>query len=315
MDTAFSNVKRRFDHNSFLAAQKKSALKNKIFEQYPDLAQVEKAIQKSGFALTKNVISGHGDKKILQDEFDTLLAKRKMLLSKYHLQEDYLNQVYACPHCKDTGFLEEGMPCRCFQKALQKERMALSGLSLSAPEPPFDLQVFSKEIYEDEPLCAFENMSTILADLKNYLKHLDTTDKGILLLGHTGTGKSFLLRHLGRSLVDSGKEVYYLSAFSLLDRLSEKRFQKNQGSAFDFSLKDAEILIIDDLGTEIVSDYSRAEFLNLLDYRINRGLKTFLASNLSLSDIEDTYQSRFTSRLLRYFLLYKCLGRDLRTQI
>lgn len=318
MTTAFSNAKRILEQRRLHAEHQRKILKNQIFDAYPPLKEVEEEIQKTSLSIVKNIFQDQSDSQILKDALETLVAKRKMLLSQYSLPENYLDTVYQCTVCLDKGVLEDGTHCSCFLTELRKERSVTSGLEPfmnTSGFDHFDLSRFSSSPYGEEPKSAKENMQSILQQCKDYLSRLEQEKKGLLFLGGTGTGKSFLLQSLGKALISKDKDVLYLSAFELVDTLHEFRFSRNHDAESFSPFRNCDILIIDDLGAEIVSEYSKSELLNLLDYRINHNRKVFLSSNLSLSEIGGQYGSRFTSRLLNQFYIYKCLGQDLRTEL
>jgi len=319
MSTAFSNTKRKFERKRLSAEHKKKLLKKQIYSKYPELEKIENELQTNAIKLAKNMFLDKESRNLhAQDAFDTLLAKRKMLLNEYNLNEHYLDSVYDCTICNDKGILDNGSLCKCFLYDLQIERAKHSGLEPFLENDCFDnfnLNLFSKEPYSNENKSSYDNMKELLSICTKYTNNFRNENKGMLLLGNTGTGKSFLLHSIGRALIENNTEVLYYSAFDLVDQISQFRFSRNHDESSMLPFKNTSALIIDDLGAEIISDYSKAELLNLLDYRMNHNKNTLFSSNLSLSEISNQYGSRFTSRLLKHFYIYKCLGADLRTKL
>ena len=139
--------------------------------------------------------------------------------------------------------------------------------------------------------------------------------KSIFLYGPAGTGKTFLMNCISRELIDAQHTVVYLTAADLFDlfyRDSAQRGMDQAAQAAVSGLMKAELLLIDDLGTEFSSDFTVSRLFAVISNRLSAGLSTIISTNLSLNQISAVYGERLASRILGEYLLLPFYGRDLR---
>ena len=144
----------------------------------------------------------------------------------------------------------------------------------------------------------------------SFLKNFETSDENLLFYGSSGTGKTFLSHCITKELIDKGSFVVYRTAEELIRALKDIRFNNN--SALEELLIDCDLLIIDDLGTEQLSDFNKAELFNLLNTKLLKQKKMVVSTNLSLESLLKTYAERITSRLFGNFTACKFFGDDIR---
>ena len=152
----------------------------------------------------------------------------------------------------------------------------------------------------------------------------DSENPYLLLYGESGRGKTFLSHCIARELMNSAHSVMYYSAKELFDRLADLRFRSvaadRQGAADPVSSFDPEylltsdLLIIDDLGTELPNDFTKSEFFGMLNGRLSAGKGIIISTNLSPQELSDIYSPRIMSRILENFQLLNLFGRDIRIQ-
>ena len=140
----------------------------------------------------------------------------------------------------------------------------------------------------------------------------------LLLYGPTGLGKTFLSHAIAAELMAAGKSVVYETAFGLVRIFEEKTFNRDASDevkmAYD-SLFKADLLIIDDLGTEMVNSFTNAQFFNILNTRLIEGKKTIISTNLSPREISSVYGDRVFSRVFDKFVPMEFIGEDLRWEV
>ena len=153
---------------------------------------------------------------------------------------------------------------------------------------------------------------------KEFTVKFDEEFSNILLYGDTGTGKTFLTNCIARELLNSTHSVIYLTAIELFDKLSKKDFNKDYGKTDTYDEFDAEyltecdLLIIDDLGTEMCNSYTASKLFYIINERLLRKKSVIISTNLSLRDIMDTYSERVFSRITSAYRFIKLFGDDIR---
>lgn len=236
--------------------------------------------------------------------------KKRLLLTAAGFPADYLEMHYTCPYCNDTGFVGREK-CRCLKQriidALYRRYPAFSRLR----EENFN--TFSFEYFSGSSL---EEMKVIHAAALDFVNKFANTYENMLFYGNVGCGKTFLTNCIAGALLDKGFSVVYLSAFQLFDILNAHTFRSRDNTAASedlyTNLFSCELLIIDDLGTEILSSAVSSELFQLLNSRDISQLSTIISSNLSLQKLRDNYSERSMSRILGNYKLYKFEGNDIR---
>ncbi len=297
-----------------LIKERKLELEAKI----PELSALDKEIASLSFGIFKKAADGFSpDEAVreIREKSASLTKKRDELIKDAGYSENYLNPPYDCPICKDEGFIDNTY-CHCFQKKLLEETLAeanLSSLSGNTFEA-FSLDWYSKEA-EGGKLSPRDNMKKILADCIKFSENFKTTDDNLLFMGPSGLGKTFLSSCIANYLIKKGEDVIYQSAgavFSLLDRL---KFGKSASEEDNFAMQrimDSDLLILDDLGTEFITEFSISELFKILNTRILNGKKTIISTNLSLADLKRVYSERILSRIIGHFVIFNFYGKDIR---
>lgn len=255
-------------------------------------------------------------------------AQKRSLLSQYGFPEDYLDPVWQCPDCHDTGFVGQKQ-CHCFRQAVVNLFYTQSGLADVLQRENFE--TFSLDWYPEDLISPATGMSSrksmehVLSVCQDFAMRYDSQQRPYLLLyGESGRGKTFLSHCIARELMNSAHSVMYYSAKELFDRLADLRFRSGaadrQGAADSVSSFDPEylltsdLLIIDDLGTELPNDFTKSEFFGMLNGRLSAGKGIIISTNLSPQELSDIYSPRIMSRILENFQLLNLFGRDIRIQ-
>lgn len=266
-------------------------------------------------------------RQLLQDT-DTLSAtresihslmddKRNLLLSNGY-PEDYLNELYDCEDCKDTGYIN-GRKCHCFRQAeinLLYQQSNLQAILESENFSTFQLEYYSKNLIDE----ATGTNSFLLAQSAydaclQFTRNFDYNFENILLYGSVGVGKTFLTHCVAKALLESGHSVIYFTAHQLFDTLAEQTFDTQSADAVPEAYQhilDCDLLIIDDLGTELANSFSTSQLFLCMNERFLRKKSTMISTNLSLEKISETYSERTFSRLSGNYKLVKLIGEDIR---
>ena len=159
-------------------------------------------------------------------------------------------------------------------------------------------------------------MEQIVAQCRNFIDNFGTSKleiKNLLIYGKTGVGKTFLTHCIAKELIDKTFSVIYLSSIDFFTILSKAEFSNDTESKIQRQyFNDCDLLIIDDLGTEIKSSFISSAFFNIINERQSADKSTIISSNLGVSDLMERYSERIASRLAGNYMFLKVIGDDLR---
>ena len=250
----------------------------------------------------------------LHDQLKELAVKRAKLLTDAGFPADYLDPIYLCRECEDTGYVltPEGtrQKCRCFRQKELSVRYTQSNLQDLIRRENFS--TLSYEYYQGEDLQHFKAAVELS---KNFVKNFNQVYRNLFFYGTVGTGKSFLSGCIANELLQAGASVIYFSAFGLFERLARYSFdarEKDTLHAFYEDLYGCDLLIIDDLGTEITNSFVTSQLFSCLNERWLRRRPVIISTNLSLEELRDRYSDRIFSRITSGFSLCKLTGPDIR---
>ena len=263
----------------------------------------------------ENAIAG------LREKNEQLLAQRKQLLRAAGYPEDYTELRYECPTCSDTGYLDNGAMCHCMREKLLAAAYASSGLGALLATQSFDN--FDTDYFKSDDKT-YRTMSTVLATMKRYaeefsVEHADHMPAGgnLLLVGGTGLGKTHLSTAVAKTLLDRGFDVLYTGATALVASFEQARFGSSAGAPDTDDTQryfDCDLLIIDDLGTEVSNQFTVSSLYNVINTRLNLHRPTIISTNLLQDELRRRYWDRITSRLFGEYQILLFLGTDVRAQ-
>lgn len=245
----------------------------------------------------------------LKEKLHTLAADRARLLVANGYPEDFLQPVYDCPDCKDTGYVN-GQKCHCFRQAEISLLYEQSNLKQMLKKENFDTLSYS--CFEGEALTAYRQS---VEKCKNFAANFKTCYQNLFFYGTVGTGKTFLSNCIARECIEKGCSVIYFSASNLFELLSRNAYNyKNQEemSSLCSDLYTCDLLVIDDLGTETATAFTLSHFFTCLNERLLRRKSIIISTNLSLEDCRNRYQDRIFSRITSNFDFCKLTGPDIR---
>jgi DNA replication protein DnaC len=252
----------------------------------------------------------------LKEKMDQLTKKRTALLISLDYPDNYLEPIYTCPDCQDTGYIGN-QKCHCFKKAAIEMLYTTSNLKEILEAENF--QYYTYRYYSDE----FKDVSTGLTALsaakraysqaKNFVDTFDCEFNNLLIYGDTGVGKTFISNCIARELIDTSHSVIYFSAFQLFQALAKSTFEANvEYDEMTEYILDCDLLIIDDLGTELTNSFVSSQLFLCVNERILRRRSTIISTNLSIDKIVNTYSERTFSRISSNYTMLKLIGDDIR---
>lgn len=282
----------------------------------PELSTLRKKLSASGAKLSSILISGGDIAKKLQqiaDENISVSRQIKELLVKNGYSPDYLEPIYSCTKCNDTGIYENER-CSCFLNDVKKfqcaDLNASSAMNLCSFDT-FELSFYSSKA-DSDGVVPHDRMEKIFNYCTEYARDFHLPVGGILMLGGTGLGKTHLSLAIGREVINNGYSVIYGSAPDLFNQIEKEHFSSHDEDNDTLQLlKECDLLIIDDLGTEFESKFNYSTLYDLVNTRMNKGIPIIINTNYLLSEIQERYSGRIISRLATMKILPFC-GEDIR---
>ncbi len=293
--------------------------RNEVYAAVPELKELDDKIASVSFAIFRDVASGASPDdaaKRIEETTRALTDRRDALLKAHGYTRDFLDPPYDCPRCKDEGFLNNTY-CDCFIKALSKAVFAESNLATlkGSTFDRFSLQWYSASSTKTHPVSPRKNMEKILSVCRNFADKFDAAHESLLFTGPSGLGKTFLSACIANELIARGRSVVYQSAgavFGLLDRVKFDKSATPEDVYVANRLLDCDLLVLDDLGTEFITDFSASELFRLLNSRQLSDKKMIISTNLSVADLKKLYSERIISRLSGNFIILPFYGKDIR---
>ena len=248
-------------------------------------------------------------------------AKQKLavLLAASGRPADALEPHFTCKKCQDTGSFE-GHTCECIHKLMQKLRReeieSLSSLSISSFDT-MELRYYPNTMDDKlgEPVRSY--MGSLLAELRAYAEEFDRSSESLMLFGNAGLGKTHAALAIAGIVLAKDMDVIYVSSPDFFAKLEALHFGSDPSGEEETLLQTAagaDLLILDDLGTEFNSSFFLSTLYSLLNNRLGAHLPTIVTTNITDGALlEKLYTEKISSRLSAFV---PCLfaGDDIRTQ-
>ncbi len=316
-NTQHNSIMRIYDS---IRTENQHTLDMRIEEVYslcPELKDIENEIISVSMAAATARINKISSETDYSSELDALNTKRTQCLASLGKPSDYLEPIYTCNLCKDTGYVEHHK-CECFRK--KAVDLVYSDSNLKNITDNENFSTFSYEWYDNTQVdpstnsTPYNNMHQVVTICKEFVANFDKKFSNLLLFGDTGVGKTFLSNCIAKELLDSSHSVIYLTAIELIKKFEQQDFSRGyQSNEVDNDyLLDCDLLIIDDLGTEVGNTYTNSKLFYIINERILRKKSIIISTNLSLSDIRDAYSERIFSRITSSYKILKLFGQDIR---
>ena len=296
---------------------------SEVCAKVPRIAEIDKELAVIGASLVKETLratDGGFEERVegFRVKSEALQAEKAKLLKEAGYSSDYLDPIYICSNCKDTGFAESEK-CKCLSKRLIEKHFNLSELGRSFERENFDtfnLDYYSDAIDQRQGLSPRSNIKLAHKECLDFVAEFGKTFTNLLLYGDPGLGKTFLCNCIAKELIESGYTVLYATAPKLFKKMADIHFDKNKNDGFDDYAQltiDCDLLIIDDLGAEVVSQVTASELFNFINTRFLLGKPVIISTNLSVPDLNELYSERITSRMIGEYKMLKFFGDDIRT--
>ena len=284
-----------------------------VYSLLPEYKELEDRIVDLSLDSVKKRLSGDTEaSRNIHEKISELSAKKAELLKSAGLPSDYLDPIYTCKDCKDTGYIGSEK-CHCLKKRITGILYDQSNIRTFLLDNNFSK--LSLDYFEGEDLDNFQNA---VNKSRQMIANFDKEPANLLFMGTVGTGKSFLSGCIAKELLDANYSCIYYTSIGLFESLAKETFHSDSRDTlynlFEV-IYNCDLLIIDDLGTENTNSFIASQLFALLNERTLRKKSTIISTNLSLKDLRDRYSDRVFSRLVSSFNVCRLSGPDLRIQI
>lgn len=309
-NTQYDRIFRQYEEKQRISRLETEKRHAAVYERIPKFRELEDTVASLSVAQGKKLLSGDADAlDTLHGDLAKLKEQKKQLLLDSGFPADYLDPVFSCPDCQDTGYINREK-CHCFRQAEIALLYEQSGIQDLLKQNNFEL--LSYEYYTGEALVLFQNA---VKTCRSFIKNFNSDYHNLFFYGTVGTGKSFLSCCVAKELMDQGCSVIYFGATGLFDLLSDAAFHtKNRDERQNAyaDLYQCDLLIIDDLGTELTNQFTSSQLFSLLNERHLGKKSTLISTNFTLAQLRDRYSDRIFSRITSNFDVCRLAGEDIR---
>ena len=244
------------------------------------------------------------------------LQRERAELAALHFEEGYLDDSPVCDRCGGSGYLGSQM-CECLAELCRQEQKKEISILAGGKE---NFSQFRLDYYPDriDPALGVnirDVMEKTFQACRRYAFTFSEKSGNLLFSGDTGLGKTFLSACIARTVADRGYSVVYESAGNLFTRLERAKFGNDEAARAEVKkYSDCDLLIIDDLGTEMPGQFTTAALYALVNERLLAGKPMIISTNLNAEDFARRYSSQIASRLRGSFQRQTFLGDDIRVK-
>ncbi|MBO5305626.1 MAG: ATP-binding protein [Clostridia bacterium] len=313
----FKRIREEYQTKHLVAEEAAEARRAEFHIRIPRVAEIDRALGKTGVRIMSAGLLPTAEREAALDrlhaENDALLSERDALLVEAGYPKDYSDIKYECEACGDSGYVGIKM-CECMRNALVLAGFESSGIAKLLETQTFES--FSLDYYKNDPKV-YANMERVLSVMRDYAASFDpTVSPSLALFGGTGLGKTHLSSAVAREVLKKGYDVLYVTALDMVCDFETEQFGARNIVRGELTDKyfDCDLLIVDDLGTELVNQFTVSIVYNLLNIRINRKTPTIISTNLGQKELLAKYNDRITSRIFGEFRPLLFLGADIRMQ-
>ena len=292
------------------------------YARVPEIQQIDMRMRAQMAELVRLTLTHRSDLKerieALEKENLELQIRRAELLVEQGWPVEFLDEICSCPKCRDTG-IYNGAPCDCLHKLYNQELTKELGVLLRSGDESFER--FDLSYYSDAPLAggesARQNMSLVYDACRKFAEKFPQVSSNLLFHGGPGLGKTYLSACIARVVADKGYSVCYDSASAALDAFERQKFSRDAEEAEKAGRRvrqmlSCDLMILDDLGTEMLTPYSSSALYTLINTRLTNGLRIIISTNYSPEELRAHYSPQIFSRLVGEFYFLPFTGTDIR---
>lgn len=319
-----------FDLKRLKVEKDAEKIKRKVYETFPEYEEIEIEIKKLKSKLIRlNILHNiekdekkvEHEENILKKKIERLENEKKEVVKKNKINEESFIPKYNCKKCNDKGYITlEGRTkkCACLLQEIINKNFFDSNISQLEEKTfrNFSMKYFPEE--GTEKSSSKEHMKKVIKFIESYIRNFNNDNKeefNILFTGPTGVGKTHLSEAIARELINRGNTVWYQISSNFFSRLMD--YKMNDIREYNNMLRmvnDVDLLIIDDLGAENLTESRKEEIFNILNNRVYSKKPIIISTNLNLKEIKDKYSERISSRIIGHCKVLQIKGKDIRLE-
>ncbi len=319
----YNTIMREYDRRQLENLRLHAERTEEIYERIPVFRQLDEAISSKSLSCAKDLLNGKSDESVLSElriHNEKLSEEKRQLLLAHGYPANYLDPIYTCPDCHDTGY-RDGQKCHCFKQAIVEYVYAQSNLKdiLQVENfETFSFAYYSKDYIEETTrMTPYDNMKRVYQICRNFVDSFSISQENLLLYGGTGVGKTFLMHCIAKELLDRAYTVLYFSAPAFFSLFEEERFHREEEGNEDAKeqlsyLFDCDLLLLDDLGTELNNSFLSSQLYQCISERQLSHKATVISTNIPWNELGQHYSERVFSRITSDYTLCKIVGEDIR---
>ncbi|MBO2527406.1 MAG: DNA replication protein DnaC [Clostridiales bacterium] len=296
------------------------AHRNAAYARYPRLAEIDRELRLTMTQLMTTALRQGEDPTQaiaqIREKNLALQREREWILEAGEFEEGYLDETPVCAKCSGSGYVGAQM-CSCLRELCRQEQKKELTSLLGSGRETFDS--FRLDVYPDtyDPKLGTSPRQLMKSNFnicRKYAQSFGVGSGSLLFSGATGLGKTFLSACIARQVADRGCSVVYDTAIRLFSDFEAEKFGASQEENRGRSRKylDCDLLIIDDLGTEMTTQFTISALYHLLNTRMMENRATIISTNLADNEIENRYNPQIASRIIGTFRLVQFIGEDIR---
>lgn len=297
-----------------------------IYSSVPEIRCIDNKLRAQMTELVRLTVSRKGDigesLNALKESNIDLQMRRAELLTEHGYPVDYLDDIYSCRVCRDTGVSGTGV-CTCLEKLYNRELTEELGTLIRRGDESFesfDLSLYSDRFDPDYNVVPRDAMKLVYNACRKFADSFPNVSSNLLLQGGTGLGKTYLSACIARTAAAKGYSVCYESASLALEAFEKQKFSRDEDEAAAAAKRvermlDCDLMILDDLGTEMVTQLSLSALYTLINTRLVSKKPTVISTNCSDKELERRYTPQICSRIAGEFLHLPFAGQDIRLAV
>ena len=322
-------LQQEYEQQRLKNSQEEMRRRQEVITRCPEIGQYLAERQNLIFGGVRGILNGKAAANDLPARMDVMNKRIADLLRQSGFPADYLDPVYRCKQCRDTGYVGEPIRemCPCLRSAFYARLYREVGLGEKAEQ---SFAAFDPNVFSDKVEFGNENVKYSQRSLMNMIRHQceqyaekypNAATMDLLLMGQSGLGKTYLMHAIAKRLLERGFNVMMISAYRFLD-VARRAYFSGKQEEMD-TLMDTDVLMIDDMGVEpLMENITIVQWFNLINERQLRGKGTVISTNLNVEELrrrgwrvrkaDNQVLSgiRLTARLLKEGRLVICKGCD-----
>ena len=294
------------------------ARRERIFQRQPRLREIESQLRSTTSRIIAGALRRGADPTAaiaaLRDENLNLQAEKRALLQRMGLPLDCLDEVPACPRCGDSGY-DGGAVCRCLRKYYAREQQKELSRMLDLGNQSFgtfELNWYSDVLLPGQRKAARQQMQENYDICVQYPNQIGKKPWNLLLFGAPGLGKTHISAAIARDVSEKGYSVVYDTASHVFERFEAQKFGREDEAADVERILNCDLLILDDLGTEMTTAFVQSALYQIINTRLIEKKSTIISSNLAPEKLAQRYTPQVVSRIEGEYQLLPFVGEDIR---